>query len=211
MNEPNYDYTKYANRTHEEIEFRTQIKKQELDAAFAKFPPAIKKDRLEIAVLGCPDPRMISPYSVMFEKSFNKPCSIVIFDKVTDHLKGMPTVVQHDATNPLPSGPFDVVYSHDLLRFVSKDKQFSVLENSFNALASEGMAIHVLDDEEILSKEDRLSDGWYSVDLNNLKNKLKEKNIFFTEVAYNVAGGLESKFQTKVRAIRGVILILHKP
>jgi hypothetical protein len=169
------------------------------------------KEQLMIAVVGVPDRRMISSYAAAFERLLEKPSAIVVFDKITDHLMGMPTVVKHDAVEPFPIKPFNIVYSHDLLRFIKRENQIKVLINSYDSLDQGGLAVHILDEETYATNEERLPDMWYSVNLQDIRKRLSESNIPLIEVDIDVTAHIPKDFTYKIRGVKGKALLLKKP
>ncbi len=208
--EPVYDYEKLSTRTDEEMALHADLKERRLAEVFKLAKPNLEKDQLLVAILGCPDHRLISYYATSFQKLLSKPCAIVIFDKVISHLQKMATVIEHDVTQPFPIKPFDIVYSHVLLKFIKKDEQYKVLQNSYDALVPGGMAIHFLDEEDITTTSEHLPDGWYSVSLVEHEAKLAEQGIKFMEVPVNLEEFVPEKHKKTVHSVRTVGLVLIK-
>lgn len=166
-------HQKYSSHSDAEIAARAQEKFNELQTVLEVIPLNSKSDLVEIAVLGCGDKRYVQHHKNIFESLLNKPTNIITFDIVTEHLKGEKNIVQHDVTHPLPSGPYDLVFSHILLKFIKTELQLDVLINSFEALNEGGLAIHILNKEDYQNTEKKLSDGLYSVPLNMWKERLE--------------------------------------
>ena len=162
-------HQKYANRSDEEMSDRIAEKEKELilirDAVSPKFSSGI----LNIAVMGCGEKRFIVGHREIFSKVFEKPVNITTFDITINHLAGEENIIQHDCTQPLPGGPYDITFAHVLLRFIPKDKQWGLVKNSFNALKDGGIAIHVLDPEDYETTE--------LVDLPAIEENLKKEGI----------------------------------
>jgi hypothetical protein len=208
--EPGYDYLQYATRTDEEMLVRARLKELELSDVFEKIPHVFSKENIMVAVLGCPEQRMISSYASMFEKVLKKPCSLVILDKHTEHLRGISTIIKHDVRNPLPYAPFDLIFSHVLLKFIPHEYQTIVLKNSYYALASNGIAIHIVNESDIGKERVRLKDGWYSVPYENIKQDLREQNIPFEECSVDVRDKTPQEY-LNIRGIFSKVLVLKKP
>jgi SAM-dependent methyltransferase len=95
-------------------------------------------------------------------------------------------VVQHDCTVPLPRKDFDITYAHVLLKFIPTKKQLELVKNSIDALAEGGIAIHVIDNNDI--KAQGISD-MYEVPLDKIKEYLKTNNLEYqiVNLKYGIA------------------------
>ncbi len=167
----------YASVSDIEIEKRSQTKEAELMIMFTRINPLLSKIPIKIAVLGCADARMVKRNQVMFERLFNHRVEMNTLDIKVDHLVGEKNVIQHDCTFLIPNGPYDVCYSHVLLKFIAPEKQFDVIINSYHGLTDGGMAVHVLDgnDYEIIGENEK--EGFHSVDLTVLENELLKNKL----------------------------------
>ncbi|MDD4628646.1 MAG: hypothetical protein PHE68_04625 [Candidatus Peribacteraceae bacterium] len=161
----------------EEILKRIAAKEEELQAVLKKEPLHFKTSPIRIAVLGCGDRRYIHLHRVLFEKFLQKPVHVVTFDIVIEHLKSEDGIVQHDCVEPLPGGPFVLVYSHVLLKFIETAKQWDVLFNSYQALSPGGLAVHVMDREEIDDSSSVPSNGFSPVPLSQWRKMLDASAI----------------------------------
>lgn len=151
---------------------KVKEKDAELEVVLRTVPISVTS-LAHVAVLGCGDKRYIPYHQRLFEDHLGTEVDVTTFDITTEHLTGAPGVVQHDCTQPLPGGPYDLTFAHVLLKFISVDKQLAVLKNSFDALQSGGIAIHIIDSTEIETKK---------VPLSMLKEQLAQENIETTEV-----------------------------
>lgn len=97
----------------------------------------------KIAVLGVADNRHVQGHKDLFSKILGHAVDIHTFDITTEHLLGEAQVYAQDVTEAIPYGPYDIVYSHVLLKFIPKEKQMRVIDNSVAALKHGGIAIHV--------------------------------------------------------------------
>ena len=124
--------------------------------------------------MGCGDKRFVKGHKLIFEKVFEKHVMIKTFDIGIDHLMGENDAYQHDCTLPLPFGPYDITFAHVLLRFISKEKQWTLVKNSYDSLKNGGIAIHVLDPEDYENNN--------SVDFPNISSELDRNKIRYTMV-----------------------------
>ena len=175
-------HQKYTDQPDEEILNRANEKRQELSEIFAQAQLKTTDELARIAVIGCGDKRFVKHHKEIFESFVKKPVEIITFDITIDHLEGEQNVIQHDCTLPLPNGPFDITYAHVLLKFIETEKQWDLIINSYDALKSGGLAIHVMDKEEYETKELILPNGQFAVPLERWKKQLKEMGIEYKEV-----------------------------
>jgi hypothetical protein len=177
-------HQKYQQKTDAEIDSRVQAKEiglRQVIATLGATMPSVPE--LRVAVLGCADKRLIEHHRRIFSSIYGKPVKLTTADIAVEHLQGAEGVVQHDATEPLPGGPYDIVYADVLVRFVESAKQFSVLKNSFDALAPGGMAIHIFASEDFDPPPGYAPlPGTHKVDLNALQLELTKAGINYLEV-----------------------------
>ncbi|MFA5185929.1 MAG: class I SAM-dependent methyltransferase [Patescibacteria group bacterium] len=177
-------HQKYAAYSDAEIMSRVQVKdiglRQVMASIGAQVPVA---PEVRVMVLGCADKRFIEQLKRIFSSIFGKPVRLTTSDVTTEHLAGAEGVIQHDATMPLPGGPYDVIYGDVLVRFIEPAKQFAALKNSYDALAPGGIAIHIFAQEDFDPPEGyQPMSGTHKVDLNALQLEMTKAGIFFLEV-----------------------------
>lgn len=131
---------------------KVKEKDAELDAVLKAVPLTVH-GLAKVAVLGCGDKRFIPYHQRLFEDHLGTEVDMTTFDITVEHLTGALGVIQHDCTLPLPGAPYDLTYAHVLLKFISVEKQLAVLKNSYEALRLGGIAIHVIDQDEIRANE----------------------------------------------------------
>lgn len=130
-------HRKYRERSDEEL-------RRVFEATPFQTPPHL----VRIAVLECADARFVLHHKRMFEMQLNAPVDMTTFDIAAGHLQDEKGFVRHDVTLPLPDPPYDIVFSHVLLKFIETEKQWDVIRHSFDALRSPGLVIHVFDEED---------------------------------------------------------------
>jgi hypothetical protein len=203
---PVYDHKKYADRSDSDLQNRAQAKEQEFDyiLKYFEFP---RWELPRVIVLGCPDKRMIPQYLTMFESRLNARVNLTVIDKVVDHLP-KEGVMRHDATLPFPNTPYDLVYAHVLLKFISKDGQWAVLENAYDALSVNGVALFILDKEDYETSTELQRDGWNSVPIETWKEKMAEKGMQFSIVPFSLEDSVSGP--KEIRGVSGIGLIIFK-
>lgn len=177
------DYRQHiASLSDEELTKHMEIKKQEFATMLETSTTVIGKSPILIALLGCPDRRIIPMQHKMFEEVLGKTVKMTVYDISIDHLQGEPGVIQHDATEPLPGGPYDFVFAHMLLRFIEADQQWYVIFNSYEALKPGGLAIHALDESDYATEGETTPNGFHTVPLERWKDKMRALGMEYFEV-----------------------------
>jgi len=177
-------HSKYMEKSDGEIASRVQVKEIGLRQVFGTLGlPRMNAPEAAVLVVGCADRRFIPEHERIFSSILAKPVKLLTIDVEVEHLSGASGVIQHDATEPLPDGPYDVVYGDVLIRFVEPEKQSAVLKNSFEALAAGGMAIHIFAKEDFDPPAGYAPlPGTHKVDMNALQLKLTKMGIQYLEV-----------------------------
>ncbi|MBI4457507.1 hypothetical protein HY633_00920 [Candidatus Uhrbacteria bacterium] len=196
----------YLRRSDEDLARRAEAKKIELAKILdaVDFRPGHVPVR--VAVLGCADPRFVGHHKRMFEAAFKKDVELTTFDIEAEHLKDEEGAVQHDITTALPNPPYDVAFGHVVLKFIETEKQWDVLRNSFDALRSPGLAIHVFDEEDVTMQLPNQPDGYWSVPIERWKKALEKDGIIYRELHWSIDIGGPSP----IRGIKGGALVLIK-
>jgi hypothetical protein len=204
-------HQKYAGMFDAEIVHRAQVKDQQIRQVFVTIGmPQFAAPTVRIAVLGCADKRFIELHRRLFESLLGKPVAVTTIDITVEHLVGAAGgIVQHDATLPLPLGPYDLIYADVLVRFVPSDKQYAILQNAYDALDSNGIALMVFahEDYDPPPAYQPLA-GTHRVDMNALQLELAKRKIQFMEVPTTietVPPGSDKKI-----SIEDLFLVLRK-
>jgi hypothetical protein len=175
-------HQQYSNLSDEEIAKRAQVKDGELKIIFRETTFKTAIEPIKVAVLGCGDKRFVKAHKKMFETILNKPVELSTLDISTEHLAGEEGVIKHDCNQHLPNAPYHITYAHVLLKFIPTKQQWNIIRNSYQALITGGLAIHILDKEDYETKTPQLADGYYSVPLKAWKNRIKQARIDFKEI-----------------------------
>jgi SAM-dependent methyltransferase len=188
-------HIKYASLPDEEIENRAKYKKEELLALCNELKLETNSQSCDVAVMGCGDKRLIAKHQEIFSEFCGRPVKIITFDVTIDHLSGANNVIQHDCIDPLPGGPYDIVYGHVLLRFIHPDHQWGVIKNTYDVLKPGGLSIQILDFLDFTTESKRLPNGLYSVPLRKYEEQMDAEGMTFIEVT----------------AKKGLVLAIRKP
>lgn len=195
----------HVSRSDAEVLRRGKVKELEITQILEKIPFQSQNEPLRVGVLGCAEKRFVKIHKKIFEKIFQRPTELVTFDISIEHLSGEEHIVQHDCTKPLPEINFDILFGHVLLKFIETEKQLSVLLNSYEALSSPGLAIHVFDAEDIETTAVKQSDGYWSVPLERWKTELENRHIHYQELHWEIESPGEG---LPIRGIKGGALVL---
>ncbi len=198
---------KYAERSNAELERRAAVKEEELKKIFnaTNFRPT--SDSIRVAVLGCADARFVPAHKKIFENLLARKIEMTTFDITAEHLKNEEGIIEHDLTIPLPNPPYDITFGHVVLKFIETEKQWDVILNSYDALAENGIAIHVFDAEDVTTTSVRQADGYFSVPLARWEKQLTERGIKFQELHWDIT--LE-EIPIPIRGLKGGALVLIK-
>jgi hypothetical protein len=203
-------HERYLKRSDEEIAHRLKVKELQLRQMFVSLGiPAFVSPTIRLAVLGCGDRRFVVGQRRIFETILSKPVEITTFDSLVEHLQGETNVIQHDVTEPVPGGPFDIVYADVLARFIDPSRQYAMLKNAYDALAPGGMAIVTFGKEDYDPPPDyQPVPGTWRVDVNALQFELAKDKIGYLEVPTSIETippGLDHKI-----IIEDLIVVLRK-
>ena len=99
---------------------------------------------VRIAVLGASDKRYIPIHERIFSDLLHRNVQVTTFDIDLEHLAGSPGAMEHDVTRPFPNPPYKIVFSHELMKFLTPEEQLQAMKNSYGALAYTGLAMHIM-------------------------------------------------------------------
>lgn len=200
-------HQKHISRSDGETERRALVKEMELKKIFEVTAFRPTSDTVKIAVLGCADKRFVKYHKSIFEKLLGKPVDMVTFDITTEHLVGEENVVQHDITTPLLDQPYDITFGHVVLKFIETEKQWFAIKSAYDALRSPGLGIFVYDLEDVNTKTPLQADGYYSVPLDDYKQKLDDEGIKYKDLQWKLE---IPKMPIPIRGLEGGALVVIK-
>lgn len=182
-------HKKYAGYSDAEMLQRTLVKERELEQVFTRTSYHAGHTPVRIAVLGCGDRRLVRLHQEMFERLLEPAVDITTFDITTEHLAREPGVVRHDASEPLPRAPYDIIMSHILLPFIDESsKKWDMLCNAHRALREPGIAIHVV------GEKNRRIEEW--------RSRFERKGIRVEIIRLTVEGVLPSPLHSQALITR---------
>lgn len=95
-------------------------------------------------VLGASDKRYIPIHHKIFKDITGRDVELTTFDIDIAHLSGGENIINHDVTKPFPNAPYHIIFSHELMKFLTSEEQVATIKNSYLALASGGVAMHII-------------------------------------------------------------------
>lgn len=156
------------------------------------------KDKLNVVVLGASDKRYIPIHERVFSESTEKEIALITFDLDPRHLGGASTnVLQHDVTQSFPGEPFDIVFSHELMKFLTSEEQLKTIVNSYQALCQGGVAMHIIHEPSIQGTQE-LRSWQHRVDPDTLLMQLKERQIPVQKLVFESESSVEWLRKTTV-------------
>ncbi len=181
-------HQKWAGKDDEAIRHHVLVKEMQVRQIFtAVGMPTSTSVPLRVGIMGCKEKRLALWQNELFGRLLGKPVKVTTFDITIEQLAGVPDAVQHDVTQPLPGGPFDLVYADVLVRFIAPERQFMVLQNAWDALAEGGMAIIAFSHDDYHPRPGYVpAPGTHRVDMNALQLELAKRGIPFMEVPVEV-------------------------
>lgn len=196
-------YAEYASQPDEWVENMEATKRSIVEQVLElmKFE-AGSSDPVKVVVLGASDKRYIPIHQRVFENAVHRTIQMATLDIDADHLGGeSDKVVLHDVTKPFPDAPYNIIFSHELMKFLTPEEQLQTIYNSYQALAQDGLAMHILHEPSIKGTSE-LRAWQHRVNPDELIEQLKAKNITATKLVFNSESDVAWLRETTVIAIK---------
>lgn len=194
-------YKEYASQPDEWVENMEATKRSIVEQVLEIMKFETNTDPIKIAVLGASDKRYISIHQRVFENAVQREIQMSTLDIDTNHLGGTSDdVVLHDVTKPFPDAPYAIIFSHELMKFLTPEEQLHSIENSYQALAQNGLAMHILHEPSIKGTSE-LRAWQHRVNPDELIEQLKAKNIPAIKLVFNSESDVVWLRETTVIAI----------
>jgi hypothetical protein len=132
--------------------------------------------------LGASDKRYVPIHKRVFENVLQKKIKLNTLDLDINHLEPNEGLIQHDVTKPFPKN-FDLIFSHELMKFLNEDEQIKTIENSYFALNKNGFAMHIIHEPSIKGTKE-LRPWQFKVNPDLIIKKLNEKNIAAEKIVF---------------------------
>ena len=177
-------YKEYASQHDSWVNNMRNVKKSIVQTVFGKVSFCPGGEPLRVAVLGASDKRYIRIHKGVFTEVTGKAVEVTTFDIDTSHLSGEEGVVHHDVTRPFPK-KFDLVFSHELMKFLEPEKQAEVIKNSHYSLSPGGFSMHIIHSPSIEGTEE-LRDWQHRVDPDSIIDNLKGQGIPCRKIVFTI-------------------------
>ncbi len=203
-------HAQYATKSEAEILQRAWVKERELRQVFMTIGfPRCAEPVARVAGLGCVDVRLLPHRQRIFELLLERPVHLTTYDIAVEHLQAFPNVFQHDVTNPFPGGPYDVVFSDLLIRFIPPEKQQAVLLHAYNALVPGGISVHTFAEEDFYPERAKTRVlGAHPVDFLRLQRELSALGMHYLEIPFQLEAPVPGTDEKQL--VRQWALVLKK-
>lgn len=195
-------YKEYASQPNEWVENMKITKKFIVRYVIKamKFKPIAES--VKVVVLGASDKRYIPIHKRIFEEILKKTIQMTTFDVDVNHFGGKSeSVVKHDVTKAFPGTPYNIIFSHELMKFLTPEEQILAMKNSYYALSDHGLAMHIMHVPSIKGTGE-LRAWQYRVNPNSLLKQLKKNGISATVLVFNSESDVNWLRETTVIVIK---------
>ena len=157
--------------------------------------------KVKVAILGASDKRYIKLHETIFQKLLKKEIGLKTIDIDLKHLGKGKNLILHNVTKKFPE-KFDIIFSHELMKFLTEKEQFLTILNSYKALNKNGFAMHIIHEPAILGTKE-LRDWQFKVNPDMLVDKIKKEGISIEKMFF--------KSNSKVSWLKNTtVLVLKK-
>lgn len=168
-------YEEYASQPDEWVANMEITKRSIIKQVLQRAGFEVDREPVKVVVLGASDVRYLPIHERIFRDVLKKKIEMRTLDVDTSHLGGeSDQVITHDVTQPFPGTPNDIVFSHELLKFLTPDEQLQAIINSYQALNINGLAMHIVHEPSIKGTSE-LRSWQYRVSPDDLVRRLKAK------------------------------------
>lgn len=153
---------------------------------------------------------MVAMHKDLFSALLGTPVEQTTFDITVAHLEGAEGIVRHDVSEPVPGGPFQLVFADVVVRFLPPERQYRVVRNAWDALAAGGVAAIAFQHQDVRPEAEYVpAEGTFRVDIPAIEAALRADGIPFRwiETGFEtVPPGAPSPIR-----IDDAVLVLRKP
>jgi len=177
-------YEEYANQSDDWVNNMEKTKASIVKYVIKHIKPTFNSDSLNVCVLGASDKRYIPIHKRIFETILKKKIQMTTLDLDISHLAGKKSeiLMQHDVNKTFPK-TFDIIFSHELMKFLTQDEQLKTIENSYSALNKNGFTMHIIHEPSIKGTKE-LRDWQFKVNPDLLIEELKAKSIIAEKLVF---------------------------
>lgn len=170
-------YKEYENQSDEWVGNMEITKKSIIKYILNTIKFRTSTEPIKVTILGASDKRYLSIHKKIFEEILKKKIQIITFDFEVNHLGGgSKNVICQDLTKTFSNSPHDIIFSHELMKFLTPGNQIKMIKNSYNALSNNGLAMHIIHTPSIKGTAE-FRDWQYRVNPDSLIKQLKKNGI----------------------------------
>ncbi len=190
-------YVEYASQPDEWVSNMEITKHSIVQHVLNAAPVTALSEPIKVVVLGASDKRYIAIHARVFSDVLGKKVKLSTLDVDTEHLGNGTDVVEHDVTKAFPHAPYAVVFSHELMKFLTKEEQIEVIKNSYDALGVGGVAMHIMHEPSIKGTKE-LRSWQHRVDPDELLQQLAASDIPARKLVFQSESTVEWLRETTV-------------
>lgn len=178
-------YAEYASQPDEWVNNMERTKRSIVEQVLSATNFEAGGESVKVVVLGASDKRYIPIHQRVFRGAVKHAIDMKTFDIDTEHLGGESiTEVTHDVTQPFPDAPYAIVFSHELMKFLTPEEQLATIKQSYQALDKNGLAMHILHEPSIKGTSE-LRDWQHRVNPDELIKELEEAGVPASKVVFD--------------------------
>lgn len=193
-------YIEYASQPDEWVA-NMEITKKSIVRKVLETAGFQSAESVKAVVLGASDKRYIPIHQRIFENLLQKTVDMATFDIDTEHLGRQRGVVEHDVRESFPNVPWGIIFSHELMKFLVPEDQLLTIKNSYDALADNGLAMHIVHSPSIKGTAE-LREWQHRVDPDALLEQLKKEGIPAKKLVFESESDVDWLRETTVIMIR---------
>jgi len=194
-------YHEYASQPDGWVNNMEKTKRSIVKTVLKQVPVGTRSSP-RVVVLGASDRRYIPIHKRIFSELLGQYVEMITFDLDRQHL-GTAGVVKHDVTKPFPNGQYSLIFSHELMKFLTEEEQILTIKNSYDALQAGGVAMHIMHEPSIRGTKE-LRSWQYRVSPSKLVSTLKSSGI--------LSQIIELESESNVSWLRKTtVIVLKKP
>lgn len=191
-------YAEYASQPDEWVNNMEKTKRSIVEQVLRSAHFEAGGETIKVVVLGASDKRYIPIHQRVFRDAFRRTIDMKTFDIDTEHLGGESlNEVTHDVTQPFPDAPYSIVFSHELMKFLTPEEQLTTIKQSYAALDENGLAMHILHEPSIKGTSE-LREWQNRVNTNELVKQLQEVGIPATKIVFDSGSEVDWLRETTV-------------
>ena len=191
-------YAEYASQSDEWVNNMEKTKRSIVEQVLRVANFKAGGEPVKVVVLGASDKRYIPIHQRVFRDAVKQAISMKTFDVDTEHLGGESlSEVTHDVTHPFPDAPYAIVFSHELMKFLTSEEQLATIKQSYTALDEKGLAMHILHEPSIKGTSE-LRDWQHRVNPDELIKQLQEAGIPATKIVFDSESDVDWLRETTV-------------